>query len=210
MIKKIIMTSSALALAMSLNVQAADDDKTYLTSSDGKPAVSSSGECVVSSGMTAEQLEACGYKKPEAVIEVVATPTAATVTTKVEEKITLSAEMLFDFDSANLTDDAKAIINERIDRFQGKVKATTKIQVVGHTDSSGPEAYNQTLSEKRAQAVADYIKANAKRNPTDDAFSVMGKGESMPVASNDTRDGRKQNRRVEIYFEGIIEKMVEK
>ena len=208
MIKKIIMTSSALALAMSINVQAADDDKTYLTSSDGKPAVSSSGECVVSSGMTAEQLEACGYKKPEAVIEVVATETAATVTMKVEEKITLSAEMLFDFDSAKLTDDAKAIIDERIDRFQGKVKATTAVSIVGHTDSSGPESYNQILSEKRAQSVADYIKSNAKRS--DFSMEVMGKGESSPIASNDTREGRKQNRRVEVNMEGVIEKMVEK
>ena len=212
MIKKISILTSALAMAMSLNVQAGDDVKTYLTSSDGKPAVSSSGECVLSSGKTAAELEACGYTKPvEAAIEIVATPKAATVTTKVEEKITFSAEMLFDFDSAQLTDNAKLVIDERIDRFQGRVKATTKIQVVGHTDSSGPEDYNMNLSKMRAQAVADYIIANGKRDDmTADKFDVMGKGESDPIASNDTREGRMKNRRVEVYAEGVIEKMVTK
>ena len=64
MIKKLIMSSSAPALAISLDVQAGDKEMTYLTSSNGMPAVSSNGECVVSSGMTAEQLKACGWVEP--------------------------------------------------------------------------------------------------------------------------------------------------
>ena len=212
MINKVSLISTAVALAITMNLQAGEDVKTYLTSSNGLPAVSSNGSCVVSSGMTAEQLEACGYQKPvEAAVEIVATETAATVTTKVEEKITFAAEMLFDFDSANLTDNAKLIIDERIDRFKGRVKATTKMQIVGHTDSSGSEEYNQKLSEKRAQAVADYILAHAMRDDmTADKIQVTGKGESEPAASNDTREGRMQNRRVEVYAEGVIEKMVTK
>ena len=63
MIKKTILASSALALAMSLNVQA-HENATYLTSGNGQPALSSNGHCVLSSGMTAEQLKACGWKEP--------------------------------------------------------------------------------------------------------------------------------------------------
>jgi outer membrane protein OmpA-like peptidoglycan-associated protein len=208
---KVSIISTAVALVLSINLQAAEEDKTYLTTSDGSPVVSSSGECVMSSGgMTAKQLEACGYQKPvEAKVEIVATETAATVTTKVEEKITFAAEMLFDFDSSNLTDNAKLVIDERIDRFKGRVKATTKMQIVGHTDSSGPEEYNQKLSEKRAQAVADYILAHALRDDmTADKIQVTGKGESEPTASNDTREGRMQNRRVDVYAEGVVDKLV--
>ena len=64
MIKKTILASSALALAMSLNVQAHDDGR-YLTSSNGQAAVSSNGHCVLTSGgMTAEELKACGWVAP--------------------------------------------------------------------------------------------------------------------------------------------------
>ena len=66
MIKKTIMASSALALAMSMNIYADDTgDMTYLISSNGMPVLSSNGQCVVSSGgKTAEQLKACGWKEP--------------------------------------------------------------------------------------------------------------------------------------------------
>ncbi len=145
---------------------------------------------------TTEKLEECGY-------EVVAEPEviAAPVPTKVVEKIVIGATMLFAFDSAELTNDAKAMIDDGIARAGGKVRLTSIMRIEGHTDSTGPEAYNQQLSERRAQAVADYIVANA-RNVTVNDIEVVGKGESEPVASNDTREGRAQNRRVVIVAEG--------
>jgi OOP family OmpA-OmpF porin len=159
--------------------------------------------------MTDKKLEECGYKKaaaPEPVrVEVVAAPKAVTMTTKVMEKIELEAAMLFDFDSAKLTPDAKAVIDERIERLKGKVKLTSIMKVEGHTDSSGPEAYNLKLSQERAQAVADYIVANAARVSTSD-IEVIGKGESEPAHSNDTREGRQLNRRVVVFAEGEVVK----
>ncbi|ENP0852033.1 OmpA family protein, partial [Vibrio parahaemolyticus] len=77
-----------------------------------------------------------------------------------------------------------------------------KVQIVGHTDSSGPEAYNQRLSEHRAQAVADYLK---RMGIAESRLMVMGQGESHPVASNDTAEGRAQNRRVEVVFDTTVE-----
>jgi hypothetical protein len=78
MLKKLIMTSSALAVAMSMNVYAHDSgDKTYLVSSNGMPVVSSNGQCVVSSGMPADQLKACGYVMPAPAPEPVVAPPPA-------------------------------------------------------------------------------------------------------------------------------------
>jgi outer membrane protein OmpA-like peptidoglycan-associated protein len=73
----------------------------------------------------------------------------------------------------------------------------TVIEVAGHTDNTGSEAYNQQLSERRAGAVATYMRT---RNVRNDRMITVGEGEGRPVASNDTADGRQQNRRVEITF----------
>ncbi|HVJ71331.1 MAG TPA: OmpA family protein [Sphingomicrobium sp.] len=71
----------------------------------------------------------------------------------------------------------------------------TYIDVLGHTDSTGSDAYNQTLSDRRAQSVADYL---AGHGVTRARIGVRGFGESQPIASNDTDPGRAENRRVEI------------
>lgn len=73
--------------------------------------------------------------------------------------------------------------------------ADSKIAITGHTDSTGPEAYNQMLSEKRAQDVADYL---ASKGISADRMTVSGMGESAPVADNSTTEGRAANRRVEV------------
>jgi outer membrane protein OmpA-like peptidoglycan-associated protein len=74
----------------------------------------------------------------------------------------------------------------------------TTIDVVGHADSSGPDDYNQTLSERRASSVAGYLTGPGRVLP--DRVFVAGQGERQPIASNDTAEGRAQNRRVEIIL----------
>ncbi len=69
------------------------------------------------------------------------------------------------------------------------------VEIAGHTDSTGSEAYNRLLSEKRAQSVASYLVSRGVRA---DRFIIVGAGESRPIASNDTPEGRALNRRVEI------------
>lgn len=71
----------------------------------------------------------------------------------------------------------------------------TMIEVAGHTDSTGSAAYNQALSERRAQSVASYLESRGVRQQR---IMVVGDGENHPVASNDTPEGRARNRRVEI------------
>jgi outer membrane protein OmpA-like peptidoglycan-associated protein len=70
------------------------------------------------------------------------------------------------------------------------------IDVIGHTDSDGTEEYNQALSERRAQAVRDYMVSEGVDASIIDA---SGQGESNPIASNATKEGRAENRRVDIH-----------
>jgi OmpA-OmpF porin, OOP family len=74
-----------------------------------------------------------------------------------------------------------------------------KVEVAGHTDSVGDESYNQQLSEKRAQAVKDYL---VKGGVGEDRISVIGYGETQPRGDNATVEGRRLNRRVEIRVIG--------
>ncbi|MCB1785876.1 MAG: OmpA family protein [Chromatiaceae bacterium] len=100
----------------------------------------------------------------------------------------------FDFDSATL----KPAMESELDDVAAKISASPgseTLEVVGHTDSTGPEGYNQGLSERRAQAAADYL---AGKGISESSITVRGMGESAPVADNGTRDGRAMNRRVEI------------
>jgi OOP family OmpA-OmpF porin len=69
------------------------------------------------------------------------------------------------------------------------------LEVAGHTDSIGTERYNQKLSERRAESVIKYL---ADRGIARDRFTATGFGETLPVTSNETEDGRKQNRRVQV------------
>ena len=71
----------------------------------------------------------------------------------------------------------------------------TYIDVLGHTDSTGSDEYNQALSQRRAQSVSDYL---AARGVARARIGIRGYGESQPIASNDTDIGRSENRRVEI------------
>jgi outer membrane protein OmpA-like peptidoglycan-associated protein len=73
--------------------------------------------------------------------------------------------------------------------------ADTRINIYGHTDSVGKQSYNQKLSTIRARRVASYLSAKGIGS---ERFSVAGLGESKPIASNQTKDGRAKNRRVEI------------
>jgi OOP family OmpA-OmpF porin len=69
------------------------------------------------------------------------------------------------------------------------------VNIVGHTDSSGSEAYNQKISEDRANAVSDYLQ---EKGVKESQINASGEGESNPIATNKTAEGRSANRRVDI------------
>ncbi|UCF95402.1 MAG: OmpA family protein, partial [Desulfobacterales bacterium] len=108
-------------------------------------------------------------------------------------KITFSSGILFDVDQAALKDQYKEELAQLATIL--KKYEDTNILLVGYTDSSGSEEYNLELSRRRAQSVADYL---STQNVDPMRFAAEGYGMSHPVASNDTPEGRAQNRRVEV------------
>lgn len=108
-------------------------------------------------------------------------------------KITFDSGILFETNSYELQPAAKANI-ESLSKILNKYP-DTNILIEGDTDNEGSEEYNQTLSERRARAVADHQKGQGVAGSR---ISTVGLGELNPVASNETAAGRQQNRRVEI------------
>jgi OOP family OmpA-OmpF porin len=109
--------------------------------------------------------------------------------------------LLFEFDSAALTADDRRQLDAvlaNLRNFPSDVVGQIRVNIAGHTDSRGSLAYNQGLSERRAASVKDYI---AAAGFPAGQMTTVGYGETQPVASNDTDEGRAQNRRVVITAE---------
>jgi outer membrane protein OmpA-like peptidoglycan-associated protein len=194
---KTTLIAAALGLLVASAMPAhAGDDKVlnYVKSSDGTLVRDSNKDCVRSSDKTDVRLEECGYAKPvakEPVVEVAVVEEA-----KVIETIVIN-DIQFGFDSAELNAADKAKLDDvaaRLKQYDGK-----QMNITGYTDTSGPEDYNLKLSERRANAVADYL-ASAGANRSN--MTVSGMGEANPVADNGTREGRMRNRRVEVEVLG--------
>lgn len=113
-------------------------------------------------------------------------------TEKVE--VTLGSDVLFAFDSADLTPESAAAVDLVATRLAERERGT--VEVVGHTDDQGDDAYNRDLSRRRAQAVADAL--TARPGGPGHRTSVDGRGETQPVADNGTEEGRALNRRVTV------------
>jgi outer membrane protein OmpA-like peptidoglycan-associated protein len=104
-------------------------------------------------------------------------------------------DVLFDIAQATLKPGAVTVL-DRVASFLNENKET-KVMIEGHTDSRGSDQYNEELSQRRAQAVADAL---AFRGIDRSRVEALGRGEALPVASNDTSAGQQQNRRVELVF----------
>lgn len=119
-------------------------------------------------------------------------PAAVPPPPPVQKKIVLRG-VNFDFNKANIRPDAAGILREAATILKDNPKV--QVSVEGHTDAIGSEEYNLKLSLRRATAVKQFL---VKEGVPDARLSVRGFGKTQPVASNDTDDGRAQNRRVEL------------
>ncbi len=182
------------------------------TDSQGLPIRDASGSCVQSSGIEHPD---CVAKKAEpakpAAPAAPATPAAPAASTapapaaaapsSVKQAITIQAEALFDFDKSVLKPDGKKSIDDAVAKMN-----QVDVQMViatGHTDSVGTDAYNQKLSERRATTVKEYM---VSKGIAAAKITTLGKGETQPVATNKTKEGRAKNRRVDIEFKGVSQK----
>lgn len=208
--KKHVLTLSLSLLAASMGAAAADQKIiNNWVDSEGNPVRSGYGLCWRNSFWTPETAhpDCDGALKPAPVVVVVPkveapapapapAPVAAPMVVKAV-KVTLQGVNLFDFDKAVIKPGGQQVLNDLIKKIQA---VNLEVVVVeGHTDSTGSDAYNLKLSERRAAAVKAYL---VKQGVDGSRVFVEGKGESQPLADNKSREGRAQNRRVEIEVIG--------
>jgi len=122
-------------------------------------------------------------------------------------KITFDSGLMFPLNESALTATSKENLTKLSETLQKHEE--TNILVEGHTDSSGTDEYNMELSKKRAVSVQEFLAQNGIANSR---MQTSAYGESQPIATNETEDGRQQNRRVEvaIYANKKMQKMAEK
>ena len=141
------------------------------------------------------------YQPAPEVAPVVAMPApvvvAAPAPTPVAEKVSFASEALFDFDQSTLKPQGKAALDQLLGQLTGMDLEV--IVTVGHTDAVGSDAYNQKLSQRRAEAVKAYLVAQGVET---NRVYTEGKGETQPVADNTTAAGRAKNRRVTVEVVG--------
>jgi outer membrane protein OmpA-like peptidoglycan-associated protein len=114
--------------------------------------------------------------------------------------LNMPSKVTFDVDSALVSPRFQPTLNE-VARVLSQYEKTF-VDVIGHTDSTGSDAYNMTLSQRRADSVATYLSSNGVLRAR---IATQGMGESQPIASNDSETGRAQNRRVEIKLVPVTE-----
>lgn len=114
-----------------------------------------------------------------------------------EVKVDLPADVLFNFDKADVRSDAAAALGRLATVIRGYPGG--RVEIEGHTDSKGNAAYNQKLSERRAEAVKRWLAE--REGIAADRLGTRGAGASRPVADNSTDAGRQKNRRVEVVIQ---------
>ena len=152
------------------------------------------GGALVGAGMAAAYCWVHGAEEQVAVVEETV---VEEVVAEPAEPVRVELDVKFDFDKAAVKAESQGDIKALAD-FMSQYPSTSTV-VEGHTDSVGTDAYNQGLSERRANAVRDVL-VN-QYGVGGDRVSSVGYGESRPVADNSTSDGRAINRRVEAEVE---------
>lgn len=189
---KVLFAASAV-VAVSASAQTAQDFKAnqpysaYLQDARGVISRNATGLCWHTGYWTpADSVPGCdGPLTKPAPVAVAPVPTS--------EKVTYAADAFFDFDKAVVKPEGKAKLDEIVSNLANM--DVEVIVAVGHTDWVGPDAYNQKLSERRAEAVKAYL---VSKGVDPQKVYTEGKGEKQPVADNNSREGRAKNRRVEI------------
>ncbi len=183
----------------------------YTVDSQGQTVTSGFGECVQTGTWTSDlsipecdpalaarlEAERLAAEDARRAAEMAALERSAPVTTL---RISDKSNVMFKFDSAMLTPAAARDLNDVLSQIHG-LDDVEGIEIVGHTDSTGPDSYNQSLSERRAESVRRFLES---RGVAGFLMESRGKGETEPVADNSSREGRARNRRVDILVSGDV------
>lgn len=144
----------------------------------------------------ADDADQCPGTPSEAKVNAVGCPASELAEAKAGDTVVLSG-VNFELGSDVLTEDATLTLNAVAGDLAARPEI--KVEIGGHTDDSGDEAYNQDLSQRRAESVRSYL---TEQGVDAGRLTAVGYGESQPVAGNDSAEGRAQNRRVELKVAG--------
>ena len=179
-----------------------------LVDASGAPVRDASGACVQTSGINhpdcmpkkvePPKTAPAPAPKPVEPPKPAPAPAPKPAPQPVKAAITIQAEALFDFDKSALKSEGKKSLDDAIAKL--KSIDVEMIIATGHTDSVGTDAYNQKLSERRATTVKEYL---VSQGISAAKVTTLGKGETQPIGTNKTADGRAKNRRVDIEFKGV-------
>ena len=216
-IKTLTTLSATFLLSTMLMPSVSAHNGDYLTDSSGNAVKDSSGKCV--KAVLGNMVDGCGTPAPQPEPVAVASPAPAPAPVfapapppkpkpivrpapapKVHVlNLNESGGSNFATNSAKLSSKAQ----HQLTAFANKVKASrvspSSVTIIGHTDSRGSKAHNQSLSVRRAQSVANFL---SSKGISQGVMHVGGRGETQPVASNKTKAGRAANRRVSITVKG--------
>jgi OOP family OmpA-OmpF porin len=212
---KISSLGLTLGCAMALAAGSAYANVTpNLQDASGAAVKDGSGACVVTSGVVLPEcagVPAAPAAKPAApsapaqpaapaapAAPATPAPAARPAPASVRQAVVIQADALFDFDKSVLRPDGRKSIDDALAKLKGV--DLELVIATGHTDSRGTDAYNQKLSERRAATVKEYL---VSKGIPASKITTIGKGESQPVATNKTDEGRQKNRRVDIEFKGV-------
>lgn len=178
----------------------ADEDESgyfWPDDDDADGVVNSQDSCLFTPAGVAVDSDGCALDEdndgiPDYLDACPGTPAGSTVDLK-GCSILFTLDILFETNSARLTASDKQLIDEALPTI--KASSSSMLEVTGHTDSRASSEYNQALSERRAASVKDYLVSSGIAASR---IETHGWGESRPVASNETDNGRAKNRRVEI------------
>jgi OOP family OmpA-OmpF porin len=205
-IKRQAIAALACGLLSTPIVYAQGDPGAYWTDPEGEPYKNAEGECWKKPEWTeADATRECDpdlvpKPEPEPAPPPPPPPQPAPPPepAPVVEEVSLAADAHFAVDSAELRPDGI----EQIQKLAGRAKNVKDlgIEVSGHADSTGPEDYNLRLSERRARSVKEVL---VEEGIDPGVIMTRGYGEAVPIASNDTAEGRARNRRVDVTVTGI-------
>ena len=130
--------------------------------------------------------------KAEISVKPQAAPVDATVCQQLFSDLLAKGKIRFESGRATIDLDSLGLLDRLVETALRCPAAN--IEIAGHTDADGEDGFNQMLSEKRAQAVTDFL---VKAGLPAERFTAMGYGSTQPVASNDTEEGKAQNRRID-------------
>jgi len=219
--KKLSLSFVASSLAFSFSASAQDQHPTEAflgAPSNGRVVMDTYGNCVRTTQWSLDKdIVGCGKQKPAPVAVIAPPPSApaaaavvpaaalAAVAAAPQNKpmrtVTIGGDAFFDTNKATFRKEAQPEL-EKISANVRRVTSVEAVQITGYTDNTGAAHYNQKLSEQRAATVKDFL---VKNGVDPSKITILGKGQSSPIADNATKEGRAKNRRVEVMVKGAVE-----